>query len=345
MSKILLVGIDHIAHLGRYFHAAATQLGHTVCFVDEHRTGGSTAIARSTLGRFVYRALGRRPAGYWSFNRTLLRAALEFRPSVVLVLKGAFVKPATLEAIRAKTGAMLVNYSTDDPFNPVNSSPDLRNGIPVYDVYASVRRSALADLERAGCRRAVYIRVAYDPTIHYPERPMNEAERERFASEVVFVGAYDSDRKALLEPLAKMRGMQFRLYGGNYRWSPFRDNHRGFVFGREYRLALCGSKIGLGLVRRANRDGHSMRSFEIPACRVFMLAERTDEHLELFEEDKEAAYFSSTEELVDKVRYYLRNEEDRERIAQNGFARVTKGGHTYKDRIVEIMKYVQRSVQ
>ena len=108
--------------------------------------------------------------------------------------------------------------------------------------------------------------------------------------------------------------------------------------GRDYRLALGGARIGLCLLRRANRDQHAMRSFEIPACGTFMLAERTDEHLAVFREDEEAAFFSSPQELLDKVRYYLAHEEIRRRIAIAGHARVTTGGHTYRDRLREIVR-------
>jgi spore maturation protein CgeB len=94
-------------------------------------------------------------------------------------------------------------------------------------------------------------------------------------------------------------------------------------------------------VRRANRDGHAMRTFEIPACGAFMLAERTEEHLELFVENKEAAYFGPDEELLEKIDYYLVHDAERQRIAQAGYERVTSGKHTYRNRIQQILELAQ----
>jgi spore maturation protein CgeB len=56
------------------------------------------------------------------------------------------------------------------------------------------------------------------------------------------------------------------------------------------------------------------RTFEIPACGGFMLHERTDEVLNFFEEGAEIACFSDEVELVDKVRYYLTHESEREKM-------------------------------
>ena len=47
-----------------------------------------------------------------------------------------------------------------------------------------------------------------------------------------------------------------------------RRYHGGFAVGRDYRLALSCTKVAPCLVRRSNRDGHVMRTFERPPADV-----------------------------------------------------------------------------
>jgi spore maturation protein CgeB len=81
-----------------------------------------------------------------------------------------------------------------------------------------------------------------------------------------------------------------------------------------------------------------MRTFEVPACGAFMLAERTPEHQEYFREGEEVGYFSSPAELVEKVRYYLTHDNERQCMAEAAYRKVTSGNHTYAHRLQQILE-------
>lgn len=338
MKRVLLVSACEFYNVGAFFLRALESLGYDFAFVDEWEY--VKPLTYSLAHKLVYRVVGRPPT-YWALNRRVVETARSFQPQVVLFAKGAFIAPKTLIQIKRETGACLVNYATDDPFNLVTSTRDLRSGIPLYDLYVCTKRAIMDDVRRSGCANVVYVPFGYEPLLHFPQKPTKTEERKRFSSDLVFVGGADVDRVPLLRHVAKMPALQLRLYGGYWNRDPLLGRHYGGIaVGSDYRLALSGAKIALGLVRRANRDGHSMRTFEIPACGAFMLAERTDEHLELFEEDKEAVYFDSNEELEDKITYYLKHEPERRQIAEAGFRRVTGGTHTYGDRAKQIIENV-----
>jgi spore maturation protein CgeB len=303
-------------------------------FFDEAKFFGDRSIAY----RIIRRLRGGRPLRYRSFNRELLRCAAAFRPSLLVVVKGQYISPRTLRQIKASTGAVTINYATDDPFNPRNSTDDLIASIPHYDIYASTKRAIIPDIRKTGCTTVMYVPFGYKPDVHFPDQSATSAERKKYDADVVFIGGADVDRVPYFQRIVKDSKARLALYGGYWHRQPeLRYCARGFVMGRAYRLALGCAKIAVGLVRSANRDDHAMRSFEIPACGAFLLAERTEAHMELFSEGKEAAFFSSADELVDKVRYYLEHESERRRIATNGYRRVIDGGNTYLDRLRQIV--------
>jgi spore maturation protein CgeB len=334
--RVLLIGSGDVGNIARFFFDALTSLGHEEYFIEseyiKHRS--------SLFHKIASRLIGRRPLTYWRTNREVLETVRRNRPHITLITKGQWISPAILKQAKTEE-TCLVNYATDDPFNLKVSSSHLIKGIPFYDLYVCTKRAIMAEIQRAGCPNVAYVPFAYEPKLHFPEQPSRGEEARRFSSDVVFVGGADLDRLPIMRKLVA-GPWQLNLYGGLWnRDQQLRNCYRGFVLGRDYRLALGGAKVCLGLVRRANRDGHSMRSFEIPACGAFMLAERTQEHLEFFEEDKEAAYFGSDEELLSKVRYYLSHEAERRRIACAGYRRVITGRNTYQDRLETILQYVK----
>jgi spore maturation protein CgeB len=337
--RVMLIGPDEFWHITAFFRKALEQLGHDHLVIDTERYTRKGVL----IQKIAYRLLNKRPLAYWFFNRDVVTVAARSRPDMVLVMGRAFVSPESLKHIK-RSGAFLINYATDDPFSPMHRALHLIQGIPLYDLYVCTKRAIMDDVRRAGCLNVSYVPFGYEPSLHFPERPATDEEARLFASDVVFIGGGDNDRLPMMQMIAKRakKRWTFCLYGGfwNRNWR-MRKYYRGFAHGREYRLAVSSAKINLGLVRRANRDGHAMRTFEIPACGAFMLAERTEEHLELFSENKEAAYFGPDEELLEKIDYYLVHDAERQRIAQAGYERVTSGKHTYRNRLQEILELAQ----
>lgn len=335
--RILYYETSAYAPSSGHFLEALQASGREFRFFDE--APFLAGLRRSRWQRVVFRLLGRRPLGAWALNRALLAAAVEFRPDVVLVTKGPYVRRSTLERIKQLTGARLVNFATDDPFNPANRTPDLVAAIPAYDLYLSTKKAIMPDLGRAGARRVEFLPFGYKPSEHFPEAPANEEERQRFASDVAFIGAADRDRVPLLERVAALPGVRLALYGAGWERIPsLRAHARGFVYGRSYRLAAAGAAVNLGFVRRANRDGHAMRTFELPACGAFMLAEDTAEHREFFAGEGGGAFFPSDEALPATVAEWLGAPERRRQVAAAMHRRVVQGGHRYADRLEQIVR-------
>lgn len=306
------------------------------CFIDE---SNYIAVQPSLAERAARRLLGSPPRGRGSLNHALLSRAAGFRPDLVLIGKGAYLAPQTLRAVRASTGATVINWATDDPFNPADSSRDLRRAIPNYDLYVCTKRAVMADVKRAGCRRVAYVRFGYKPEVHFPEVPSTAEERARFLCDVAFIGGCDRDRVPYFEALvAALPHLRINFFGGYFdRYPHLRPHWRGAATGRDFRLAIAGAKISLNIVRRANRDDHVMRTFEVPACGGFMLAERTPAHEEIFAEDREVAFFSFPDEMVAKVRLWLARDAERASAAAAAHRRITRGANTYADRLKEIL--------
>ena len=112
-----------------------------------------------------------------------------------------------------------------------------------------------------------------------------------------------------------------------------RAHQGGEVYADDYARALTGSRIGLGFLRKVCPDQHTTRTFEIPACGSLLLADRTEEHQQFFEEGKEAEFFASCEELLDKLKFYCSNESARKLVADRGYQRCKDSGYAYVCRL------------
>jgi len=96
--------------------------------------------------------------------------------------------------------------------------------------------------------------------------------------------------------------------------------------------AICALYINIFLLRKVNLDLQAARFVEILACGAFILVENTEEHIGLFNDNKEAEFFSFNEDLFIKVEYYIINPEIRIQIAAAGRERCIRAGYSNHER-------------
>jgi spore maturation protein CgeB len=231
--------------------------------------------------------------------------------------------------------------------NPRNQSKRYLASVSLYDLHVTTKSYNVAELKQLGARDVLFVPNGYDPHTHRPV-PLTPEEKVFWGAEVGFVGGFERARYQMMLALAES-GVQVTVRGPG--WEPYVGRHPnliikpGWVLGDDYAKAICATKINLCFLRKANRDLHTTRSIEIPACGGFMLAERTNEHLSLFEEGKEAEFFSDEEELIAKVRYYLTHEHERQRIAAAGRGRCLRSGYSNYERLRGVLEYLYDSRQ
>lgn len=333
--RLLIVGKGHPYEVNTHICNSAKYLDIEYSYIDLAKfiPTGETKLQRlyiKIFSRHIYK---------YFLNNQLINCALRFKPDVLLVIKGAGIKPETLSYIKSQHRSYLINYATDDPFNTSICGDEIRNSISSYDVYFCTKRAIINDVVKAGCSEARYLPFGYQPDVHYFEKPISDEETKKYSSDVVLIGGCDEDRHHLINGLICNLDINLHLYGGYWnRFPEFKKYYRGFVYGRDYRLALSSTKIALGPVRHSNRDGHSPRTFEIIACNAFLLCEYTAEHDEIFVSDKEAVFYSSVNEMTEKIRYYLTKPQERKIITDNGYKKICEnGGNTYLDRLSQML--------
>ena len=331
--KLLIVGGVGGTHVGESFLRAAKKMDIEGRILD-YSLAYRAAIWRR---RISWHLMGHRPVHLNRFSRQVVEFCQDFKPDVFLTTG---IAPITAEAIKNITymGVRTINYLTDDPWNRAHRAPWFMKALPVYSEIYSPRQAAISDLKSIGCQKALYVPFAYDPELFFREEPgVNEAERVS-QSDVVFAGGADPDRIPYIKALIDA-GINLALYGGY--WERFKETRaiaRGLADVRTLRLALSTTKVGLCLVRRANRDGSCMRTFEVPAVGACMLTEDTEEHRAIFgEEGRAVLYFDSLDTMIEKTIILCNDDNLRATLASRAHQLIVGGRHTYQDRLALIL--------
>lgn len=263
---------------------------------------------------------------------------------VLWIDKGNTIYPETLTFVKSHSPhTVIVSYSPDNMALRHNQSQQYLECIPLYDYIVTNKSYIINDLKKLGANNVIFVNNTFEKTFHHPYH-LSDKDFNELGGDVGFVGTWEEERCKSILYLAD-HGIKVRVFGkGKWEkyvgYSPYLKIDFKSLDGDDYSKSLQAFKISLCFLRKMNFDQQTTRSVEIPACGGFMLAERTKEHQALFIEGKEADFFSSDEELLDKCRFYLEHSELRKEIARAGYERCLESDYSNYGMIKQILAMV-----
>ena len=291
---------------------------------------------------YVSRALARlmKPWSQADLNNAILLAAQCVEPQAFLTVKGSLIAAATLRHLKAY-GIATVMYYPDYHFGYAGVD---QSTFERYDLFFTTKSFQLPWLcERLGADRVCLVHHGYCDQVHRAGKAA--VDEQAYLADVVYVGNYAPSKEYWLGAIVRrLPQVDLRIVGS--RWDVARDvavkaRAIGHVIdGDLYARAIEHSRINLavhGPVAPAPdwQDLVSTRTFEIPACKGFMLHIDNAEVRTLFQPGREIDVFSNPDELVAKIEHYLARPELRREMITRAYARAVPA-YGYDARASEI---------
>jgi len=242
-----------------------------------------------------------------------------------------------IKQLKQKHAFKLFLYDTDS-CNLFNNKRELlyffNHELPVYDHIYSFSKTTTEFINKLNHLNASHFPFGAKPI------PLATMTQE---NDILFVGSADMRRIFLLEQLSNFR---LSVFGSKWQRNKAlisaqlnQQIHSRAIWNETLYQQLFSSKIVLNITRSTFygvETGINLRIFETLSAQRFLLTDHTPELAELFKIGTEIESYSSSEELVDKVRYYLKNEDKRDKIARQGHQLFLQK-YTWNARIKELL--------
>jgi spore maturation protein CgeB len=149
--------------------------------------------------------------------------------------------------------------------------------------------------------------------------------------DVVFVGALAPNKMHLIATVKKALGKRMKLYGlATLKKNVYFNLKYGFpgwvapLPFEQYISLYQRTKIGVNVHNRGDYTVGGYRLFDLPANGIMQISDGGPYLDSFFKVKEEIESYINADELIDKIKYYLSHDEERERIALNGFRRVKR---------------------
>lgn len=301
-----------------------------------------------------------RESGRAEMNRRLLHTVDELQPGLCcFVLFTDEIAQKTIGRISERGDVVTLNWFGDDQWRFPSFS---RFFAGVFHWVVTTDSGAVEKYRALGCRNVIKTQWGFNPLVC-----VRAAVRQEF--DVTFVGQVHSRRRQFVE---KMRnsGIDVHCWGQGWEAGRLSQEEMVAMYSRckvnlnftESSVVFAWKPIAKILVNRRADDsllantppkmwGHLRalfgnrhpqikgRNFEIPGSGGFLITGHADNLEEYFVPGKEIVVFDNLDDLMEKVRYYLVHDEEREVLREAGFARARRD-HTYEQRFRTIFNAI-----
>lgn len=277
-----------------------------------------------------------------ALNHALIAQVKRTKPHLIFCYRPTHIWPSTLATLRRiSSRSVLMGYNNDDPFSPAYPRTQWRHfmgGLRHYHHLFAYRPSNLTHYAQLGLFNTSLLRAAYLPHQNQPVKVPRQAD-------ISFIGHYEPDGRddTILHLINS--GINVALHGTLWEQSPHYATlcaHMGGpiqpCYGAAYNATLCSAPMALVFLSQLNRDSYTRRCLEIPAAKVLMVSQYTDDlAANLFTPNTEALYFQDKHELLTHVQTMLAQPKRMANIAAAGHTRLLADGHTPTHRCQHIL--------
>ena len=278
-------------------------------------------------------------------NGEILYGVEQLKPDLTIIIKGQGILGETIRQAKEKHNHPIVGWIFDVTMNGtmLKDATDYISFIKELDTFYTIDNDAVPELKELGVN-AKWLSEGCHPADH-GEAVFNKMQARRFGADIVFLGSVGSIHPNRSEFLSRIHeeGFRFKLYG-RVNWPEneepdwVKDSHTGYEAINDYHSLACGaSKIVIGIDGWPHRDkSYSARLYRTLCAGGFLLTTTTKGLDEEFIPGEHLDVFSTPDEMIEKIQYYLGNDEEREKIAKAGQELVLEK-HKFTHRLQQIV--------
>lgn len=270
--------------------------------------------------------------GVVKMREIFLKTIDAFKPDVTII--GIFEKEFDKETIKkARERCKMIGVCSDNTwrFNP--SEYKIENVYPAkeeatwYDWWLVWNKLPIKWFKDAGINNIIETAWGFNPIIH---RKSSGILKDIAVSHI---GQIYGIRREYITRLEDS-GIVVESWGKGSKYGYVSIGKMAEIFNR--------SKINLNFCNpfHGNIPQRKARPFEITGSGGFLLTDYADGMEDCFEINKEMVVFKDKTDLVDKVKYYLEHDKERDQITEAGYKRAI-ACHNFIDRWKEIFTHVE----